>query len=129
MMTTSKPKILIIDEATDQTSELNVSSCQFDSELSGAFNEPVSVCNSYKFECSFKGPALNIQDLWNDIPEYRNACRLADRLNDLIEEYHAPGTPRSERRAIKREFDKVFRIFRKHCYAYNIDFGFERPQN
>lgn len=50
-----------------------------------------------------------------------------DKIAWLIQ--HAPGNPRNERRAIKREFDKVFRIFQKHCYAYNIDFMFERPQN
>lgn len=126
-MATNKPKFLIFDETTNQETELDISSGSFSPELTDAFNEPVSVCNSYKFECSFKGPALNIQDLWKDIPGYKDACRLADELNDLIEEYHAPGTPRRERRAIKREFDRIFRIFRKHCYTHRIDFRFERP--
>lgn len=124
-------KLYIIDEATTQAKELNVCSGSFSPMLERVFNEPISVSNSYKFECSFKDSSMasGIKDLVDNIPGYKTAKRLADELNDLIEEYHAPGTPRSERRTIKREFDKVFRIFRKHCYSYNIDFGFERLQN
>lgn len=125
------PKLYIIDEATNKATELNVCSGSFSPTLESAINEPVTIHNSYKFECNFKDSSIasGIKDLVDNIPGYKTAQRLTDELNDLIEEYHAPGTPRSERRAIKREFDKVFRIFRKHCYSYNIDFRFERPQN
>ena len=93
-------------------------------------SHPINICNSYYFECSVKLPLMNqaAKDLFFDSPGWKTACRLADKLNDLIEEYHAPGTPRRERRAIKREFDKIFRIFRKHCKECKIDFKFVRPQ-
>ena len=92
---------------------------------------PVNVCNAYKFECKFEGLELNpgVKELFMQGQSWKDACRLTDILNDLIEEYHAPGTPRRERRAIKREFDKVFKIFCKHCQTYKIDFKFERPNN
>ena len=47
---------------------------------------------------------------------------------EAISNIFAPGTPRRERRAIKREFDKIFKIFRKHCQVYKIDFKFVRPE-
>lgn len=130
-MNERNPKLYIIDEATNKATELNVCSDSFTPTLESTSNEPVTVTNSYKFECSFKDSSLasGIKKVIDDIPGYKTARRLADNLNDLIEEYHAPGTPRNERRAIKREFDKVFRIFYKHCYAYGIDFRFERPNN
>lgn len=91
-------------------------------------NIPVNVCNSYKFECIFEGLEFDsvVKELFMQGQSWKDACRLADRLNDLIEEYHIPNTPRRERRAIKREFDRVFQIFRKHCQTYKIDFKFEQ---
>ena len=91
---------------------------------------PIDIHHSYKFECSVNVSLMNevAKDLLFDSPGYKTACRLTDELNDLIEEYHAPGTPRRERRAIKREFDKIFKIFRKHCQVYKIDFKFVRPE-
>lgn len=127
----NNPKLFIIDEASDNVSELHMISDSFQAPLEDFFDKPVTVCNSYKFECKFKDSLVTseINKLIDDLPSYKVAGNLADKLNDLVEEYHAPGTPRSERRAIKREFDKVFRIFRKHCYTYNIDFGFTRTEN
>lgn len=92
---------------------------------------PVNIRNSFNFDCSFKEPEFTtgIKAIFENNQSWKDACRLADTLNDLIEEFHAPGTPRRERRAIQREFDKVFRVFRKHCQTYNIDFKFERPNN
>lgn len=121
-------KLYIIDEASSKATELNVCSGTFSPMLENTISEPITVDNSYKFECSFKDSSLasDIKKMFNDIPGYKTACRLVDELNELIEEYHAPGNPRGERRAIKREFDKVFKIFQKHCYTYNIDFRFER---
>lgn len=88
---------------------------------------PVNVQNSYKFECSFKDvDTTGIKELLESNQSYKDAYRLTDALNDLIEEYYAPGTPRRERRAIKREFDKVFRIFQKHCKTHGIDYKFVR---
>lgn len=88
---------------------------------------PIDINHSYKFECTIDSDELN--KTLDDTPGFKTACRLTDELNDLIEEYYAPGTPRRERRAIKREFDKIFRIFRKHCQAHHINFKFDRPQN
>lgn len=92
-------------------------------------NHSIDIHNSYKFECSFKVPpfTVGVKELFEGSAAWKTACRLADELNDLIEEYHAPGTPRRERRAIKREFDKIFRIFHKHCQVCKIDFRFVRP--
>ncbi len=92
---------------------------------------PVNICNSYYFECNVKLPLMNqaAKDLFFGSPAWKTACRLADKLNGLIEEYHAPGTIRKERRVIQREFDKTFHIFKKHCKTYMIDFKFVRPKN
>lgn len=102
--------------------------------LSGSINEisfldqdipPINVHNTYSFQCDVKLSG-DIRKLFEGNPAWKTARRLADELNDLVEEYHAPGTPRRERRAIQREFDKVFRIFRKHCQTNMIDFKFVR---
>ncbi|TGY77874.1 hypothetical protein [Lepagella muris] len=91
---------------------------------------PIDIHHSYKFECSVNLPLMNevAKELFFGSPGYKTACRLADELNDLIEEYHAPGTPRRERRAIRREFVKIYRIFRKHCKECKINFKFVRPE-
>lgn len=90
---------------------------------------PINIRNSFKFECEVKVESATVKKLCEGTQSWKDACCLTDTLNDLIEEFHAPGTPRRERRAIQREFDKVFRAFRKHCQTYNIDFKFERPNN
>ena len=61
----------------------------------------------------------------NESKQYLTACDIADTLNDLIEEYHAPGNTRRERRAIKHEFNKVLRIFQKYCIKHNFSYTFQ----
>lgn len=92
-------------------------------------SSPIDIGNSYCFKCDIKSYFTNPveMDLYLDSPAWKNACRIADELNQLIEEYHAPGNPRKERRAIKRQFDKIFNIFRKHCQKHKIAYSFQRP--
>ena len=86
----------------------------------------VNICNSYYFECEVKLPLMNqaANDLFFGSPAWKTAHRLADKLNSLIEEYHAPGNTRKVRRAVQRQFDKTFKIFRNHCLECRIDFKF-----
>lgn len=88
---------------------------------------PVNICNSYYFECEVKLPLMNqaAKDLFFGSPAWKTANRLADKLNSLIEEYHAPGNTRKVRRAVQRQFDKTFKIFRNHCQDCNIQYTFQ----
>lgn len=87
--------------------------------------DPPSVKNTFSFECDIES-CPDLEDLMKDCKPLQDAQKLADRLNDLIEEYHAPGAPRRERRAIKREFDRIFRIYVKHCEKYNLKHSFQK---
>lgn len=87
--------------------------------------DPPSVKNTFSFECTIDS-CPDLKDLIGDCKPLQDAQKLADRLNDLIEEYHAPGAPRRERRAIKREFDRIFRIYVKHCEKHNIKYTFQK---
>ena len=106
----------------DTISKFSCENCD-DAQIRQSFN----VQNTYKFECTMKDPDSDaLKELFEGNPSWKTASSLIDKLNDLIEEYHAPGTPRRERRAIKREFDRVFAIFRKHCQKNNIKYSFQR---
>lgn len=96
----------------------------------------ITINNSYHFVCEFTEPAeisvqapqlssVDLDALYKKNPAWREATWLADKLNDLIEEYHAPGVPRKERRAIEREFDKVVHIFQKHCSKNRIKYTYQ----
>ena len=61
---------------------------------------PPSVKNTYSFECSIESTPELKDFLEEHGKPLKEAQRIADRLNDLIEEYHAPLAPRRERRAI-----------------------------
>jgi hypothetical protein len=76
---------------------------------------------SYGIECVLSDsltPAFKSTQKWHE------ACQMADRLNDLIEMYHAPCDNRSERRTIYRKFFSLHRRFVKHCQINHIDFLF-----
>lgn len=122
----NNPEIFFINQETGEKVKLNgISSASLSSE---GYETPVNIHNAYNFECNLKIDPLDEEAkrlLFGD-PTFQTARRLTDELNDLIEEYHAPGTPRRERRAIKREFDKIFKIFCKHCKANNIEIGFTK---
>lgn len=122
-------KISIINKETGGELNLHVdtTTVSWDSDIAPSIN----IHNSFQFDCEINLPSVpqsHIKAYYHN-PAWKDACRLADRLNDLIEEYHAPGTIRKERRAIQREFDKTFHIFKKHCKTYMIDFKFVRPKN
>lgn len=117
-------KITIINKESGQELELLPDSINEISFLDKDI-PPINVHNTYSFQCDVKLSG-DIRKLFEENLAWKTACRLADKLNDLVEEYHAPGTPRRERRAIQREFDKIFRIFRKHCQTYMIDFKYTR---
>ena len=122
----TNPKIFFINKETGEKVELSgVTTSSLSSEEDGY---KVNIHNSYNFECDLKIDSLDdeTRELLFGNAAWKTACRLADQLNDLIEDYHALGTPRRERRAIKREFDKIFRIYQKHCQTNNINFKFVR---
>lgn len=86
----------------------------------------INICNSYNFECYVDLPLMNqaAKDLFFSSLTWRTICSLRDKLNDLIEEYHAPGNTRRQRRILKREFDRSYNIFRAYCIKYKIDYKF-----
>lgn len=105
----------LLDQATGKKLKIHPGTVEI--SWSDKLPDQIDIHHSYNFECSFKVPpfTVGVKELFEESAAWRHACRLADKLNDLIEEYHAPGTPRRERRSIKREFDKTFIIFHKHC--------------
>ncbi len=130
MMTVAWNNITFIDQETGEELKFNPTSTSlisYDSCDDDQIRQSINVHNSYKFECTINPASEELKKLFESNPNLNIASRLTDRLNDLIEEYHAPGTPRRERRAIKREFDKVFAIFRKHCQKSGIEYSFQRP--
>lgn len=92
----------------------------------GRHEESISVRNTYSFECSIQADDSFKKSIEETSKPIKDAQMLIDKLNDLIEEYHAPGAPRRERRAIKREFDRIFRILQKHCAKHNIRYSFQK---
>lgn len=126
-----EPKIHIINKETGEELVFPASSVS-ETQWSPEPDMPiVDIQSSYHFECSVNWEEMDpVNEAYKNIfygsRSWRDACRLADELNDLIEEYHSPGLPRRERRAVKRQFDKIFLIFRKHCAKYEIDFKFIR---
>lgn len=88
------------------------------------YASPIDIGNSYCFQCDVKIDSSELLKAFQESPQYRTASTLCDRLNDLIEEYHAPGVIRRERRAIKREFNRLFQMFQRHCQKHMIDIKF-----
>lgn len=122
-------KIEIIDKESGTTVELpfNEKSVTWDSKDSFAIN----VVNSFSFQCfvdvdeyneAAKRPFFS-QAFWR---AQKTACQLVDKLNDLVEEFYAPGNTRRERRAIQREFNKLFSKFDTHCKTHNINYKYKR---
>lgn len=122
-MMTSKKMFLRNMETGEETEIINSS---VKMECCDNETSPVNICNSYYFECEVKLPLMNqaAKDLFFGSPAWKTANRLADKLNSLIEEYHAPGNTRKVRRAVQRQFDKTFKIFQTHCQECRIDFKF-----
>lgn len=131
MMTAAWNNVTFINKETGEEIKFDpnsISHFSCDDYNDNLIRQPVNVQNSYKFECTITDPVPEeLQKLFDGDPSFKIASRLTEQLNDLIEEYHAPGTPRRERRAIKREFDKIFRIFHKHCLMHGIEYSFQQP--
>lgn len=125
-MMTNKKMYLRNMETGEETEIINGTAKMecFDNDTS-----PVNIYNLYYFECDVKFPLMNqaAKDLFFDSPAWKTTNRLADKLNSLIEEYHAPGNTRKVRRAVQRQFDKTFKIFRQHCLECNIQYTFQQP--
>lgn len=125
----TEPKIHIINKETGEELVFPASSVSETKWIAEPDMPPIDIHSSYHFECNVNWGEMNsMNEAYKNIcygsRSWRDACRLADELNDLIEEYHSPAFPRRERRAVKRQFDKIFLIFRKHCAKYKIDFKF-----
>ena len=130
MMTVAWNNITFINKETGEEIKFDPNSMShfsYDDCDDDKIKQSINVQNSYKFECTIKDPwSEDLKKLFEGDTRWKTACRLSDQLNDLIEEYHVPGTPRRERRAIKREFDKIFAIFRKHCQKSGIEYSFQQ---
>lgn len=119
-------KIEIIDNESGTAVELSsdVKSVSWDTENPFAVN----VVNSFQFQCDIDKDDEAAKWLFNNHPfrkAQNTAYRLTDELNDLIEEYHAPGNTRRERRAIQRQFNKLFSKLDKLCKTYHINYKYK----
>lgn len=54
-------------------------------------------------------------------------CKMTVNEKMAWLQQHAPGNTRKVRRAVQRQFDKTFKIFRKHCQDCNIQYSFQQP--
>lgn len=123
-------KIIFMDEAAGVFKDIPIASP--DKVCIGWDNvdiPPVDIATSFDFTCLLDGCTYN-GGCWMrmETEQWRHAVDLADKLNDLIEEYHTPGNFRRVRKMIRRQFDKAFRTFLKHCRRNRIDFIFTRTQ-
>lgn len=87
----------------------------------------IDITNSYKFECNLHipgDPDYIIRDFFTETWQWKLANRYSEQLNDYIEEFHAPGTNRKERRLLKRLFAKTYAQFKRHCHLYGIEYKF-----
>lgn len=91
---------------------------------------PIDIATSFNFNCRLDTDWSDIdpevERLYKQTSKWEYAVKLSETLNDLIEEYHAPGNSRHERREIKRQFGKVFMVFLKHCRMSQISYTFKR---
>ncbi len=117
-------KIFIMDKETGETAELKPDSFSISFDTEGKV--PASVKESYKFECKIdiRNFYSSISKLYSQSWECARADELTNKLNDIIEEYHAPGTLRRERRELKRKFDKTLRLLDQHCRKYKLIYSF-----
>lgn len=106
-------------------STINIAKDDFDTE-SNDYSTAVNVTNTYSFECKINPDNSFYEFIEKECKPLKDAQKITDRLNDLVEEFHAPGTPRRERRTIKREFDRLFNLFQKHCKKHNIQYTFQK---
>lgn len=111
-------KITTINKETGKETELKPISVSFSSNDT----PPTNIRTSYKFEChmDIRNYYAAVPEIYRKSWEWTHANELADRLNDIIEEYHAPGTVRRERRALQRMFDKTLQQLDRHCRMYTI---------
>lgn len=115
-------KITMTDKETGKETELKPISVAFSSNDA----PPTNIRTSYKFEChmDIRNYYAKVPELYRKSWEWARANELADRLNDIIEEYHAPGTVRKVRRALQRSFDKTIKQLDRHCRMYKIIYKF-----
>lgn len=87
-------------------------------------NAPIDIATSYDIQCSEQEKFASTTDNHSGMHPQRTAIAFCNRLNDLIEEYHAPGANRSDRRTIKREFESLANILLAHCRKYSLNVKF-----
>lgn len=90
---------------------------------------PIDIKTSYEFTC-YLDESYNqeLERLYKQTEFWKYAVKLSKQLNDLIEEYHVPGTSRRERREINRTYCKLYNKFHKHCQFAQINYKFKRTR-
>ena len=116
----------LIDAGTNQKVSLTYPALASETIWLGEDAASIDINKSYCFQCNCKIEWSELQSTFHWSPELHTANTLCDRLNDLIEDYHAPGMLRRERRSIKRKFDKLMVILQKHCAKYHINIKFTK---
>ena len=122
----SQEYIELMDTSTNQKVSLTNATSVSKTIWLGEDVAPVDIDKSYCFQCNCKIDSSELQKIFQWSPEIRTANTLCDQLNDLIEDYNAPGMIRRERRAIKREFDKLMLILQRHCVKYRINIKYTK---
>lgn len=87
---------------------------------------PADIRQSFQFTCLFdkRNTYAAVADYYSQSWEWTYANKLANDLNDIVEEFHCPGTPRKERRLLERKFHKVLYLLHTHCRKYMISYSF-----
>lgn len=117
-------KIFIMDKETGEATELTPTSVSVSFDTKDKV--PADIKTSYQFVCKMdiRNFYSSIKDMYSQSWEWKRANKLADDLNDLIEEYNAPGTPRKERRTLIKKFKKTLQLLDKHCRKYKLTYSF-----
>lgn len=117
-------KIFITNKETGKTTEL--SPVHHSVSFSTKDAPQTDIRTSYQFECrmDIRNYYAKVPELYRHSWEWKRAEKLADKLNDIIEEYHAPGTIRRVRRDLQRKFQKALQQLDQHCRMYKIIYEF-----
>ncbi|MCM1296831.1 MAG: hypothetical protein NC311_14935 [Muribaculaceae bacterium] len=127
----NNPTVNIIHPQTGEKLELGTVTGPVTISWEDEHTPPIDITTSFQFECRLNPDDYDVElskpyfDTW----QWKEAVRLSGRLNDLVEDYHAPFTPRRERRFLTRQFNKTFMTFLEHCRLAKIDFTFIRTNN
>jgi hypothetical protein len=76
----------------------------------------LNIANVHSFQC-----ICVLDDDFKHTEAWHTACLLTDQLNDLVEEYNAPGNQRKELRSISQNFHRTLKKLLRHRTKYNLE--------